>query len=448
MPDGTRDQGQGNNQKAPLGSTPPTNLPFGSDKTLLTHTMGEDVLRAKGDPTAIAKEEATKKPFSERIPPIPMPNGGASSMGSNKDAYREAVPEPPIPGRGQPYSFPGSDSEQAASEESQKQQFQIYIPPKQSSLRMSTMVLVGVLVLLIAGGSAAYWYFFMNKPAAETTSTTTTPAAPTPAPAPEPQPVIEPTPEPTPPPPPPAPEQAPVLVPEQPTSTSELIPPIATTTPPAPEPVPTPAPAPTPQPISEPAIPAAVLSLDQTVTIKIASLDKMALLNALGTENAKVIAPKATLRYLVELSSSTEKRFLSVNEVGTLLGFTIPKTLSSTFGQSDLIGYKDGNVFRYGFVAAISNKDSAKSAALSWESTAVDDLKGLYIQKAYVKPSPVSFASNTYLGFYKRYVNMPAPDVSLDWAVSDKYFVVATSKNMIFAVLDETGSPTTPAVAK
>ena len=47
------------------------------------------------------------------------------------------------------------------------------------------------------------------------------------------------------------------------------------------------------------------------------------------------------------------------------------------------------------------------------------------------------FSSNTYLDFTKRYINLPAPDVSLDWAVSANYFVVATSKDMIFAALDK-----------
>ena len=68
----------------------------------------------------------------------------------------------------------------------------------------------------------------------------------------------------------------------------------------------------------------------------------------------------------------------------------------------------------------------------------LDDLNSLYIDKAYVKPAVITFSENSYLDFYKRYINMPMPDVSLDYAISDKYFVVATSKEMIYAALDKT----------
>jgi len=449
-----------NNGNSPKIPNAPGNLPFGSDKTLLSHTMSEDVMKAKGDPAAMAKEEASKKPFSERIPPIPMPGGQGAVASGGMDAYREAITESSASGEEQPFVFGGRSENDSAPEAQPKQDFQIYIPPKQSSLRASTIVLASVLVLLIAGGGFGYWYFFMKQPAPETTpitTATTTPPATTPTPLP--QPVVTPTPPPPPPPPPPAPEPATStseLISPEATSTSEIVPPEATSTPPVQEPAPTPEPTPTqtpePQPIAEPETPASVLSLDQTVTVTISGMDKTVLTDALAAANASIIAPKATVTYLIELSSDTEKRFLSVDEIGSLLGFTVPQTLSSSFSQFNLIGYKDADTFRYGFVGALSvSEDNVQSAALSWENTAVDDLAGLYIQKTPVHSASISFSGNTYLDFYKRYVNMPTSDISLDWAVSPKYFVVATSKNMIYAILDETGyqaTSTPPAVAK
>ena len=94
---------------------------------------------------------------------------------------------------------------------------------------------------------------------------------------------------------------------------------------------------------------------------------------------------------------------------------------------------------RYGFASAISNKTTVKSAALAWEPAMLTDLTGLYIEKMYEKPADTSFSTNTYGSFYKRYVNMPSPDISLDWAVSNTHFIVATSKDMIFALLDKAG---------
>ncbi len=418
---------------------PPGGLPVVGERKFLTHTMEEDVMKAKMDPAMAAKLEETKKPFSEYIPPPPPSpsspskisegNVGGQAPPKGKDEYREPISaigaEPPLE-RDQPFSFPKSETEA----EDQKQQFQIYIPPKRSAFSASTLILLTVLVLLLAGGGFGYWWFFMRAPAPEVATQ-----------------VPEPTPQPQPPAPVPVPQPAPEPEP-QPIPEPEPIPPEPEPLPPPPEPAPTPEPAPEPVPIPEPTVPQAVLALDQTLTLEIAALDKTALLAALDAENAKVTSSKATIRYLVKLSTASEKRYLSLVEIGQALGFSVPATLSQSFSRSEFVGYKSGASFRYGFVASVTNEASAKSSGLSWESAAFDDLKGLYIQKMYVKPQTVSFSANTYLNFYKRFLNMPEPDVSLDWAVSPSYFVVATSKEMIFALLDETGAQSAPQVSK
>lgn len=401
-------------------------------RNMVTHTMQEDVLRAKANPLQTAKEEAEKKPFAEYIPPPPAPPAEKSAHANaaeKKDDYRESVGAAGLE-RDQPFAFPKEEKQTPADEHAQP--FQIYIPPKQSAFRASTAILSAILLLLIAGGGFGYWWFFMKVQEPQTV--VQTPELP---PEPEPQviPVVEPQPEPAP------------LPPAEPQPIVEL-PPLPTVPPAEPAPIVQLTP-PEPQPIPEPAAPQAVLALGRTITIEIAKADKTLLLEKLEAENAKITAKKTTIRYLVKLSSETEKRYLSLFEIGQLLGFVFPETIAQLFTQSDFIGYKNISAFRYGFAAAISQKESVKIDTLAWEYKALEDLKGLYIQKPYAEPANPVFSENTYLDFFKRYLNMPHPDVSLDFAVSEKYFISATSKEMIYAVLDATKSATTtPEIAQ
>ncbi|MBI5913008.1 hypothetical protein HY839_01040 [Candidatus Azambacteria bacterium] len=401
-------------QGAPSTSGAPGELPVVGEKKFFTHTMQEDVMRAKMDPASFAKEIAAKKPFSEYIPPVSAPKEPEIA-----DRFREPIEG--LPDRDQPFPLPDTKTEREGD-----QPFQIRIPQKRGATSATTIMLAVVLLVLVAGGGAAYWWFFMRTPAAEVIVQIPEQKA---APQPQPAPVIpvqpEPEPEPEPQPEPIATTTEPIVMPE----------PVATTTPP----VVTPPPAPIQTP--EPALPEAVITLDRTAIIEVAKLDKALLLEAMAAENIKITEGKATIRYAVKLVTGSEKRFLTGNETAQLLELSVPADLSKLMNASELIGYKSGASFRYGFASAIQDKTNVKNAAIAWERAMLDDLAALYIEKAYQKPATIAFSTNTYFDFYKRFINMPQPDVSFDWAVSPRYFVIATSKEMIYAVLDKARQP-------
>lgn len=409
--------GQGN----PSEGGAPGELPVVGEKKFFTHTMQGDVARAKMDPASFAKEVAAKKPFSEYIPPVSTPQEPQIS-----DKFRESIED--IPGRDQPFPLPDMKPEGESD-----QPFQIRIPQKRSTANITTIILAVVLLVLIAGGGAAYWWFFMKTAPAQVVvqiPEQKTPSQPQPTPItpiqpePEPEPII--------------PIVEPVIIPEPIATTTEptIIPePVATTTPPVVTPPPAPIQA------SEPAAPDAVIALDHTAVIEIAKLDKTLLLERINAENAKVTGEKATIRYTVKFVTESEKRFLTGAETAQLLGLSVPADLLKLMSASELVGYKSNASFRYGFVGAIQNNTLVKSTALAWENTMLDDLAALYIEKTYQKPETVAFSTNTYFAFYKRFINMPEPDVSLDWAVSSRYFVVSTSKEMIYAILDKARQP-------
>lgn len=407
-------------QEGPSAGGAPGELPVVGEKKFFTHTMQGDVARAKMDPASFAKEVASKKPFSEYIPPATTPQEPEAA-----DKFRESIEE--TPDRDQPFSLPDTKTEG-------DQPFQIRIPQKRSTLNATTIILAAVLLVLVAGGGAAYWWFFMKTAPPQVVVQIPEPKV---TPQPQPTPITPIQPEPEPEPEPIIPIVEPVIIPEPIATTTEpvIIPePVATTTPPLLTPPP-------PEEISEPASPDAVIALDHTAVIEIAKLDKALLLEKINTENTKVAGEKVTIRYTVKLVTESEKKFLTGAETAQLLGLSVPADLLKLMSVSELVGYKSGASFRYGFVGAIQNNTLVKSTALAWENTMLDDLAALYIEKTYQKPETVTFSTNTYFAFYKRFINMPEPDVSLDWAVSSRYFVVSTSKEMIYAVLDKARQP-------
>lgn len=370
----------------PKVPTPPGALPVVENAEILTHTMKEDILKTQGM-GGVRNEPPKKTPFSEDIPAPPLPPNMRQDK-SQPDMYMESVesehakietiPMPP----------------EAQGEDEQK--LKIFIPLQKRNLSVSTIILSAILVLLIASGAMGYYFFFIKDQLASEQVSIETPI-PAPAPIPQPAPQPEPAPE------------------------------------PIPEPQPTPEPE--PQPIPEPPAPQAIAPLDQTVIIEIGDLSVQALSSRFAGENAKIAGDKVTLRYLIKLSTESEKRFLTPKEWTAMLGLKLPADFWQYASGMDLVGYKSGNVWRYGLIAKTNNKDKVKEIADNWQNIILTDLKSLYIEKMYAPPTKLVFSENAYFDFYKRYINLPTPDISLDYAVSVDYFVIATSKEMIYALL-------------
>ena len=126
--------------KTGLGDSPtngaPVELPVVGEKKFFTHTMQEDVARAKMDPASFAKEVAAKKPFSEYIPPASTPKEPSLS-----DKFREPIED--LTGRDQPFPLPDTKIDGESN-----QPFQIRIPQKRSAMNATTIILIAVLLLL------------------------------------------------------------------------------------------------------------------------------------------------------------------------------------------------------------------------------------------------------------------------------------------------------------
>lgn len=274
-----------------------------------------------------------------------------------------------------------------------EKKLEIYIPPQKSKLPLIG-VIVGIVILLAAGGGLGYWWFYIKAPA--------TPVEKPPVEVPE---VITIPPI----------EEPSVIKPATPTIETPAI-----TDAPEPE---------TPQP---------TIIFDQIIITTISSLEPAELTKNLKADTNQIFGDGITTRHLIKLSTKTEKRFLSAKEILDLLGISVPENIWQQVSNADFASYKLNNSLRYGLVAKISAKEPVLALMQSWETKIVNDAKQLFMGEPITIPEGYKFAGNIYLDFDKRYLNLMSTETSIDYAVSNSYLILATSKDMMFATILQT----------
>lgn len=274
-----------------------------------------------------------------------------------------------------------------------EKKLEIYIPPQKSKLPLIG-ALVGIVILLATGGGLGYWWFYIKAPA------TTVEKPPVEVPEVITIPPIE---------------EPPVIKPATPTIETPAI-----TEAPEPE---------TPQP---------TIIFDQIIITTISSLEPAELTKNLKADTNQILGDGITTRHLVKLSTKTEKRFLSAKEILDLLGILVPENIWQQVGDADFASYKLNNSLRYGLVAKISAKEPVLALMQSWEPKIVNDVKQLFMGEPITIPEGYKFAGNIYLDFDKRYLNLMSTETSIDYAVSNSYLILATSKDMMFATILQT----------
>ena len=210
------------------------------------------------------------------------------------------------------------------------------------------------------------------------------------------------------------------------------------TTPPVVEEFPVPEDIPAVVEIPEPEEPSSVLNTDRTITTIINTKDTQEALKSLRADSRSIVGDGVLTRHLFKLVNDTENRYITGKEMFDLLGLFVPGVLWGEIGDVDFVSYKINGVLRYGFIAKISGKESIINLVDQWGVQSIDDLRQIYMGEAVVLPEDPKFLINEYLGFDKRYINLPTPETSLDYAVSEEYLIVATSKDMVFAMILKT----------
>lgn len=196
-----------------------------------------------------------------------------------------------------------------------------------------------------------------------------------------------------------------------------------------------------PPQIAEPELPQSILSTDQDTIIdistKIPSAETEFLLESQISASAKTLSDKKLARILTKYQAETEKSYLAFQDVASLLQFTVPDTIAEQISSGEFLAYSQNGEIRYGFAAKIVNSAKTLEEAGKWEKTMADDLKNIYIDKTPIKPENAEFKDFSNENFIVRYLNLPTPDISMTWGISDteKIFVVATSKDMMYKII-------------
>lgn len=274
-----------------------------------------------------------------------------------------------------------------------EKKLEIYIPPVKSKLPLIAAS-AAVVILLAAGGGFGYWWFYVKAPS--TPTEIPTPEAP------------------------------------------EVVPPPTIETPEQPIEQPSVVEIPEIKEIPEPQSPTSVIITDQTMVTTIESLDSLELSKNLKADTSGIIGEGTITQHFVKLSNQSDKRFLKTNEILNLLNISIPETIWQQTSNANLISYKLNNSLRYGIVIKISAKDPVMALMKNWEPNIVNDIKQLFMGEPITIPEDSKFVGNTYLDFDKRYLNLMSTETSIDYAVSNKYLIIATSKDMMFATILQT----------
>ena len=220
-------------------------------------------------------------------------------------------------------------------------------------------------------------------------------------------------------------------------------------------------PPPVPQ-ISEPAIPQPLIDFRERRILEITSLEYDSLKPKLDTLAGGAFLSQSLIYIPIKHISDTERRFISLSEIFQILQIDAPPALldpknftlyaySPADEERELCaeaGIVDKSCYgpRLGIVMELWSKgegiltrDTAASVMAQWEKTIINDIRPLILTSPIIPADYIpgeKFGINKYKNFDIRYKNFPIPAISIDWLISDKYLIIATSKNAARLAVD------------
>lgn len=134
--------------------------------------------------------------------------------------------------------------------------------------------------------------------------------------------------------------------------------------------------------------------------------------------------------------------FLKADEFKTIesLDINIPTDISRALGKKyTFFVYKQEN--KAGFMAEITERQIFESGLRDWEITMPEDLRPIFLGQEPGEPVAGEFQSGTYKGVDIRYLNFTNSSLAIDYALVGDYFVITTSKESMYAVIDGVLTP-------
>jgi len=179
-------------------------------------------------------------------------------------------------------------------------------------------------------------------------------------------------------------------------------------------------------------------------------------LTSFVSDIGKAVVDSGAFKTIEAVDSQTPPVSYGFADLVTKLALKIPGELVSNFGNDSamfIYGQKEsfdsnGNLLvgvatpnRIVIVAELKNPSGVSQAAIAWETTLSSDLKTLFGLGSANKNQP-GFLDNSYRNTSIRYRNFPYANNTIDYAIvsafnGKTYFVVADSREAIFAVIDK-----------
>lgn len=152
--------------------------------------------------------------------------------------------------------------------------------------------------------------------------------------------------------------------------------------------------------------------------------------------------PASTFKRIAVLKN--EKEFLSLNEVLQELEITPPPYVLTELKENyNLVLYSSQNGKKHlGLITEVKNSTNLKEQLRFWEETMVNDLRNIFLTTP-GQPAASKFQDNIYPPTAEagkqaaiRYINFPEPDLTIDYAIMGSFFVLTTSKESMYKIID------------
>jgi hypothetical protein len=173
---------------------------------------------------------------------------------------------------------------------------------------------------------------------------------------------------------------------------------------------------------------------------KILSLSpESSLLEALKTEAQLEETTGIFKRIIILKQARTEERkeHLSLTNIFQRLGINIlPYALAELKENYNLILYSQNGKTRLGLITEIENPENLKEQLRFWEETMFNDLKNMFLGETPGGTATSKFHDNIYKEIPIRYINFPEPDLTIDYAIVNNLFVLTTSKESMYRIID------------
>jgi hypothetical protein len=162
------------------------------------------------------------------------------------------------------------------------------------------------------------------------------------------------------------------------------------------------------------------------------SIKKLFIDKASEIKEAGAIAP---IEFAV---TDTNNDPISFSAFNYILELKLPASILTNLGDKfSLYLFDDNGNMRMGLAAELKDKDKVASGMKNEEKALVGDLSPIFMGVA-VKNAGKAFSDNSYNNFSIRYINLDDQNsISIDYSITDKYLVIGTSKQAIWAMLDK-----------